>query len=89
MQIDNIIFPDSLPKLDLHGFDRQTARVEINDFIEDNVKMKNEFVTIVHGIGKGIVRSETINTLSKNKNVIDFKSFYNNRGIVIVKIKID
>lgn len=89
MEINEIIFPDSLPKLDLHGYDRETARVEIEDFIIDNIKMKNEIVTIIHGIGKGILRETVIKTLTKNKNVDDFKNDYSNRGCMIVKLKIE
>ena len=55
MNINDVIFPDSFPKLDLHGYDRETARVAINDFIIDNIKMKNEIIIIVHGIGSGAV----------------------------------
>ena len=89
MNINNVIFPDSFPKLDLHGYDRETARVAINDFISDNLKMKNEIIIIIHGIGSGIIRQTTINTLNKNKNVEEYKSDYSNRGCTIVKIKID
>lgn len=89
MEINDVIFPDSFPKLDLHGYDRETARVAINDFIIDNIKMKNEIITIVHGIGSGVIRNTTIELLSKNKNVVDFKSDYSNRGCTIVKLKIE
>ena len=89
MNINEVIFPDSFPKLDLHGYDRETARVAINDFINDNIKIKNEIITIVHGIGSGIIRHTTIETLNKNKNVEDFKSAYSNRGCTIVKLKIE
>lgn len=89
MEINDVIFPDSFPKLDLHGYDRETARVAINDFIVDNIKMKNEIITIVHGIGSGVIRNTTIELLSKNKNVVDFKSDYSNRGCTIVKLKIE
>ena len=41
MSLNEIIFIDNLPTLDLHGFDLETARVAINDFIIDNLKMKN------------------------------------------------
>lgn len=88
MQISDIVFPDSLPKLDLHGYDRVSARVQIEDFILDNVKMKNEFVMIIHGIGEGILRKTTIDCLSKNKHVSDYKSAYNNMGSVIVKLDV-
>ncbi len=88
MEINEVIFPDSLPKIDLHGYDRDTARVAINDFIEDNIKMGNEIITIIHGVGSGIIRETTNKTLTSNKNVIDFKSAYFNRGCTIVKIKL-
>ena len=89
MEINEVIFPDSFPKLDLHGYDRETDRVAINDFINDNLKMKNEIITIIHGIGSGIIRNTTIETLKKNNKVIEYKSNYSNRGCTIVKIKIE
>ncbi len=88
MEIKDVIFTESLPKIDLHGLDRETARVEVNDFIKDNIKMKNEIVIIVHGIGTGILRKTVDETLRKNKSVIDYKTLYNNNGSTIVKIKI-
>ena len=87
MNLDQIIFIDNLEKLDLHGYDRETARVAINDFIKENIFMKNEIVVIIHGIGSGIIRNTVKNTLEKNKNVLEFKTFYNNRGATIVKLK--
>jgi len=86
MNLNSIIFIDNLPKLDLHGYDRETARVAINDFINDNYKIGNEFVTVVHGIGSGILRNTTSEVLRKNKKVIDFKSFYYNNGCTVVQI---
>ena len=89
MTIDEVIFIDRLPKLDLHGYDRDSARVAINDFILDNKKMGNEVVLIVHGIGTGIIREASIQTLSHNKDVIEFKNAYGNRGCMLVQIKIE
>lgn len=89
MNLNSIIFIDNLPKLDLHGYDRETARVAINDFINDNYKMKQSFVTIVHGIGSGILRTTTNEVLKKNKRVVDFKTFYYNNGCTIVQIDIN
>ena len=88
MDLDSIIFVDNLPKLDLHGFDRETARLMVLDFIKDNIKMKNEIINIVHGHGSGILKDTVHDTLRKNRNVIEFKTFYNNDGCTIVKIKI-
>lgn len=87
MNLNEIIFTDSLPKLDLHGYDRDSARVAINDFVNDNLKMGNEVVTIIHGVGTGIIRKMTHETLSKNKNVEEFKIDYFNQGCTLVKLK--
>lgn len=89
MNLEDVIFTDNLPTIDLHGFDRDYARVKINEFINDNRKMKNSIIVIVHGIGSGILKNETISTLKKNKYVIDYRLFYNNVGMTIVKINID
>lgn len=89
MNLEDVIFTDNLPTIDLHGFDRDYARVKINEFINDNRKMKNSIIVIVHGIGSGILKSETMNTLKKNKYVIDYRLFYNNVGMTLVKINID
>ena len=88
MELNNVIFVDNLPKLDLHGYDRNTARIMVVDFINDNVKMKNEIINIVHGHGSGVIKEMVHRTLSKNRNVIEYKTFYNNNGSTIVKIKI-
>ena len=79
MNLEDVIFTDNLPTIDLHGFDRDYARVKINEFINDNRKMKNSIIVIVHGIGSGILKNETISTLKKNKYVIDYRLFYNNQ----------
>ena len=85
----DFMFTSRYPKLDLHGFDRETARVAINDFINDNIKMGNKIVVIVHGIGTGVIRETTFNTLKKNKNVLEYKSDYSNRGCTLALLKID
>lgn len=88
MELKDIIFIENFPKIDLHGLDRDTARVLVTDFIKDNIKQKQEIIVIIHGIGSGILRKTVHETLKKNKNVLDFKTFYSNNGSTIVKIKI-
>lgn len=88
MELKDVIFIDSYPKKDLHGFDRETARVEVNDFIKDNIKMKNEIIVIIHGKGNGIIRKTVHDVLKTNKNIVEYKTFYNNNGITIAKINL-
>lgn len=83
------LFYNSLPSTDLHGLDRDSARVIINDFVNDNLKQKNEYFVIIHGNGSGVLRNTTKDTLLKNKYVVDFKLIYNNTGSTIVRIKLD
>lgn len=84
--LNGIVFIDNLPKLDLHGFDKESARVMINDFINDNMKMKNEFLVIVHGIGSGIIKNITLETLKKNRNVKEYKIYNFNIGCTLVQL---
>ncbi len=76
-----------MPTLDLHGQDRDSARIMINDFIEDHYKMKTEKIIIVHGIGMGILKKETQKTLKNNKRVKDYKIDNFNDGMTVVLLK--
>lgn len=82
-------FIDFLPKIDLHGCDRVLAKIKTEEFINDNIKLKNKKVVIIHGIGEGIVKDEVYKTLRKNKYVESFKLNVPNIGCTIVNLKID
>ncbi len=86
-KLSDIVFLDSYPSIDLHGLDRDLARVMTNDFVNDNYKMGNEIFVIIHGIGAGILRKEVYDTLKNNKKVIEYKTDYFNNGCTIVRIK--
>lgn len=88
MSLSNILFVERFPSLDLHGYDSVTAKMLVNDFIKENIKLKNEIFTIIHGIGAGIIRSSTHDTLKINKKVLEFQLSYFNQGCTIVKINI-
>lgn len=88
MELKEVIFVNDLPSIDLHGLDRDTARVKVLEFIKDNKTMKKDIICIVHGIGSGILKDEVHNTLRRSKDVMDYKLFYNNTGCTITKIKI-
>ncbi len=89
MTFSEVVFLDQYPKLDLHGEARESARVRINEFIEDNRKLKQEIIVIVHGIGSGILKEMTHETLKKNRKVIEFKTYYYNQGCTIVRLNVE
>jgi len=89
MSLNDIIFIDNLPTIDLHGIDRNGAIVYIKQFITENYIMKNKFIVIMHGIGNHILKQTTHNYLKTEKRVNDYKLLYNNIGCTIVELKID
>ena len=88
MELNEVIFIDNLPSIDLHGLDRDSARVKVIDFIKDNIILKNDVICIVHGIGSGALKGEVHNNLKNKKKVLDYKIFCNNTGCTIVKLKV-
>lgn len=87
--MDDIIFINNLPTLDLHGYDRQSAKVATNDFINENIKLQNKAIIIIHGIGNHIVRNAVHETLKLNKKVKEYKLYPYNIGCTIVILGID
>lgn len=83
-----MILYKNLNTLDLHGYDRDSARVLINEFIEDNYKLKNKRVIIIHGVGTGILKNTTHRVLKNNRKVTSFKLDNFNIGMTIVDISI-
>ena len=82
-----IIDVNKIPTLDLHGEYADIARVLINSFIIENVRLKNEYVAIIHGKGTGIIKKTTHEVLNYNKNVSEYKLYWFNDGMTIVKLK--
>ena len=80
------IFLARYPKIDLHGYDRDSARMLVNDFVNDNVMLGNETLVIIHGIGQGIVKKEVYEALRTNKYVKEYKTDNFNAGCTIVKL---
>ena len=78
----------SIPTLDLHGEYKDSAIILTQEFINDNIILKNEYVLIVHGIGSDILRKSVHEYLRKEKKVLEFKRDFFNPGCTIVKLKI-
>lgn len=77
----------NIPTLDLHGENRDTARILIDEFITDNIKMGNYKVLIVHGIGTGAIKDETHKVLKTDSRIEKFYIDFFNIGCTIVEIR--
>lgn len=82
------MFNSKSPTLNLHGETRDTLAFPIADFINDNVKLGQEYVGIIHGRSSNILKSKTHELLKRNKNVDSFKVDIFNPGLTIVKLKL-
>lgn len=80
------IFIKNLPTIDLHGYDRDSARVATNDFVDEAYLMGWDKIIIVHGIGSGMVKMEVHDTLAKNKKVLNYYVYGSNVGCTVVEI---
>ena len=83
------IFYKNLPFIDLHGVDREIARVMTEDFINENYILGNNKFVIIHGIGEGIVKQSVYNTLLKNRKVKKYYIDMYNEGCTVVELKVD
>ncbi len=80
------LFHNNLPQLDLHGEDSVTAVILAKDFINDNYKIRNYELVIIHGIGKGILKKEVHKMLKNDKRVEKYATDYFNLGCTLVKL---
>jgi len=81
------IFLERLPKIDLHGFDRESARVAVNDFVSEANCLGYREILIVHGKGTGTVKEAVHGVLSRNKLVESYHLDFGNIGCTVVKLK--
>ena len=82
-----MILYSSAPSLDLHGIDREYAKILTREFIDDNYKLKNEIVVIIHVIGTGIVKKAVHEELKHNRKILEYKQDNFNPGCTIATLK--
>ncbi len=75
-----------MPQLDLHGEDRVGAKIKVNNFIDDNMKLGNKEVAIIHGVGKEILKKEVLSMLKKDKRVAEYNIDCFNGGCTLAKL---
>lgn len=83
-----MLYRENMPKLDLHGEDRISAIIKLEQFIKEQIYQEQYEVAIIHGIGKGILRKVVIEKLKKDKRVEKYETDVFNFGCTLVKLKI-
>lgn len=80
-------FLNILPTIDLHGYNRDMVKYVVTDFINDNIKLGNKKIVIVHGKGEGIVKEELHFILKNDKRVKRYYLDMFNIGETIIELK--
>lgn len=84
----NNIFINSLPSIDLHGEDRVTALIKVDEFIKDSIKLKQYKIIVIHGKGSWILKDAIHEYLKKDSRVEEY-SLDINTGQTIISLKKD
>ena len=85
LKINNPFYME-YPVIDLHGLDKVSALISINEFINDNKLCGINEVIIIHGKSTNILTEEVHKVLKKNKDVSKYYKNNWNLGETIVEI---
>lgn len=79
---------NNYPALDVHGETRDTIYTIIKIFIQDNIKLKNSVILIIHGKGSHILKDEIHWILRGMREVKRFYLHNWNQGVTIIELNI-
>lgn len=75
------------PRLDLHGEEVALVYALVTEFINDNYKINNKEIIIIHGKSTNILTKEVHKVLKENSKVSSFNLDNWNLGATIVYLK--
>lgn len=75
------------PTLDLHGEYAFSAKILTEEFLNDNIKLRNKCICIIHGIGSGILKNTVHELLKHDKRIKKYYIDFMNPGCTIVELK--
>lgn len=76
------------PKIDVHGETTDTVVFVVEDFINDNYKLKNKYIVIIHGKGSGALKNKVHELLKQNKKVLEYELDSMNIGQTLITLKL-
>ena len=85
----NNILTSKSPRLDVHGETYDSVSLYVTQFIDDNYKLGNKYIAIVHGKGEGILKKRVHELLKCNDKVEDFYLNNWNIGETIIVLKVE
>lgn len=58
----------------------------VNDFINDNIKLRRYKIVVIHGKGEGILKNKIHQSLKRDKRVSKFYLYNFNLGCTIIEL---
>lgn len=83
------ILTSKSPRIDVHGETYDSVSLILTQFIDDNYKLGNKFIAIIHGKGEGILKNRIHELLKNNKKVEDYYLNNWNIGETIIVLNIE
>ena len=82
------ILTSKSPSLDLHGETTDFLPVLVDGFINDNMKLKNKYIVVIHGHNSDVLRKELQVYLKKDKRVKKYYIDPFNIGQTVIELDI-
>ena len=79
-------FINTLPSLDVHGYTSDMVLLPVNEFINENLKLRKEKLVIIHGIGQKILSKTIHHHLKNDKRVKNIYFYGSNFGLTIIEL---
>lgn len=83
------ILTSKSPRIDVHGETYDSVSLILTQFIDDNYKLGNKFIAIIHGKGEGILKNRIHELLKNNRKVEDYYLNNWNIGETIIVLNIE
>jgi len=83
------ILTSKSPRIDVHGETYDSVSLYLTQFIDDNYKLGNKYIAIIHGKGEGVLKNRIHELLKNNGKVEDFYLNNWNIGETIIVLKVE
>ena len=83
------ILTSKSPRIDVHGETYDSVSLYLTQFIDENYKLGNKYIAIIHGKGEGVLKNRIHELLKINDKVDDFYLNNWNIGETIIVLKVE
>ena len=83
------ILTSKSPRIDVHGETYDSVSLLLSQFIDEQFKLGNKYIAIIHGKGEGVLKNRIHELLKVNDKVDSYYLNNWNIGETIIVLKVD